>query len=151
MTPATWVIVADAARARFFERNKDRTLKEFDVLVSPEGRLHEGQLTADRAGRAFDSRGGGRHAMQPRHSASEHQATVFAKQLAEHIDDARVAGYLDKLVLVAPPKFLGELRSSLSPAAREVVVHSIDKELTTASVEEVAGHVDMELEVRHGH
>jgi protein required for attachment to host cells len=137
----TWVIVADGSRARFFQRNKDRTLEEFDAMVSPEQRLREGDLASDRAGRTFDSRGSGRHAMEPAHSARDHAADVFAQHLAEHIEDARVAGYLDRLVLIAPPKFLGKLRSSLCANALALVVHSVDKELTTASTEEVAGHL----------
>jgi protein required for attachment to host cells len=141
----TWVIVADAARARFFQLGVDgngaRTLEEFDVMVSPRGRLHEGDLTADRPGRAFDSRGRGRHAMEPAHTAKEHEAQEFARELAAHVEDARIAGFVDKLVLIAPPRFLGQLRSSLCAQALELVVHSIDKELSTASCEEVASHL----------
>jgi len=141
----TWVIVADSARARLFELKAEhaaeRVLDEFDVIVSPEGRLHEGDLTADREGRSFDSRGRGRHRMEPTHTASEHAAEVFAKRLAEHIDDARVAGFVDKLVLVAAPKFLGLLRSNLDANARELVVDSIDKELTMAGPDEIVRHL----------
>ena len=139
----TWVIVADGARARFFEHNSDRSaqLEEFDAMVSPQHRLHEADLRSDRAGRTFDSRGRGRHAMEPVHTARDHETQVFARDLAAHIEDARIAGYLDKLILIAPPKFLGQLRSSLCSNALKLVVHSIDKELTKASSEEVARHL----------
>lgn len=141
----TWVIVADSVRARFFtlgfDADRGRTLEEFDVIVSPEGRLSEGELTADRGGRTFDSRGRGRHKMEPVHSAKDHVAEMFAKRLAEHIDDARIAGFVDKLVLIAAPKFLGQLRSSLCDKAGELVVHSIDKEMTIAEPDEIARHL----------
>ncbi len=67
----TWLIVADGARARFFERKSASELSEFDVMVSPEGRTDEGSLASDRPGRSFDSRGDGRHAMEPGHSARD--------------------------------------------------------------------------------
>jgi protein required for attachment to host cells len=136
-----WIVVADGSRARFFERCKDRTLEEFDTLVSPTHRLKETSLSSDRAGRTFDSRGAGRHALEPPHSAKDHGTLVFARQVAERIDDARIAGDLDKLVLIAPPEFLGKLRSSLDKQSLALVAKSIDKELTQASAEEVAGHL----------
>jgi protein required for attachment to host cells len=141
----TWVVVADEARARFFERNRDGSLREFDDLVSPELRLHEAELTSDRPGRTFNSPRAGSHALHARHSARDQEIAVFAKKLAEHIDDARVAGYLDKLVLIAPPRFLGELRARLNSQVRELIVHSIDKELTTASTEELAARLPRAL------
>ena len=127
----TWVVVADSSRARYFTLAKDRSLHEFESMVSPEHRLHEGDLTSDRSGRTFDSNGPGRHAMVPPHTTM-HQATVnFAKRLADRIEQARVAGEIERLILIAPPKFLGHLRAGLSDGATKLVVLSIAKELTT--------------------
>jgi protein required for attachment to host cells len=141
----TWVVVADGSRARFFElttdRRKHRTLQEFDAMVAPEHRLREADLTSDRAGRTFDSKGRGRHALEPPHKARDQATDAFARRLAEHVEDARIAGYIDKLVLIAAPRFLGQLRSRLSEKALALVVHSIDKELTTATCDEVAGYL----------
>jgi protein required for attachment to host cells len=137
----TWLIVADGARARFFERKSASELSEFDVLVSPEGRSDEGSLTSDRPGRSFDSGGDGRHAMEPGHSARDHEAAVFAKRIGEKIDEARLAGSVSKIVLIAAPRFLGHLRASLSKGTQGIVAHSIDKELTQASPEEIAEHI----------
>ena len=137
----TWLIVADGARARFFERKSASELNEFDVMVSPEGKADEGSLTSDRPGRSFDSRGEGRHAMEPGHSARDHEAAAFAKRICERLDEARLGGSVDKLVLVAAPRFLGHLRASLSKGTQGIVAHSIDKELTQASIEELAEHL----------
>ena len=110
-------------------------------MVAPEHRLREADLTSDRAGRTFDSSGRGRHALEPPHKARDHATDDFARRLAEHVEDARIAGYIDKLVLIAAPRFLGQLRSRLSEKALALVVHSIDKELTTATRDEVAGYL----------
>ncbi|HEY5680780.1 MAG TPA: host attachment protein [Pseudomonadales bacterium] len=137
----TWLIVADGARARFFERRSASDLSEFDVMISPEGRSEERSLHSDRPGRSFDSRGDGRHAMEPAHSARDHEAEAFAKRVCKRLDEARLAGSVDKLVLIAPPRFLGHLRASLSKGTQGIVAHSIDKELTQASPDEIAEHI----------
>ncbi len=110
-------------------------------MVSPEGRTDEGSLASDRPGRSFDSRGDGRHAMEPGHSAREHEATAFAKRVCERLEEARLAGSVDKLVLVAAPRFLGHMRASLSKGTQGIVALSIDKELTQASPDEIAEHL----------
>lgn len=137
----TWVVVADGTRARLFNRHKNRSLEEFDVLLSPEHRLHEGDLVTDRDGRAFDSGGTSRHPMGNKNSTKDHEMTGFAKRLAGRLEEGRNAGELERLVLVAPPRFLGQLRAQLSGPAADLVALTIDKELTTLSAEKLEGHL----------
>jgi len=137
----TWVVVADGTRARLFNRHKNRKLEEFDVLLSPEHRLHEGDLVSDRDGRSFDSNGAGRHAMGNKNSAKDHEMANFAKRLASRLEQGRTAGLVGRLVLVAPPRFLGQLRANLSASATEMVALSIDKELTLLSADKLQHHL----------
>lgn len=136
-----WVIVADGGRARWFTLATDRTLTEFDVMVSPANRLHESDLTSDRVGVSFDTVGPGRHRMRPPHTTRQQGARGFAKRIAERVDHARTDAELDHLVLIAPAKFLGQLRGALSAASKQLVVLSIAKELTKASPAELARHL----------
>ncbi len=136
----TWVLVADGSRARLFNRLKNRQLEELEVLVAPEGRLHEGDLVSDRGGHV-DSVGGRGHDVGTDRSAKEHEAVNFAKRLAARLEEGRVASQVDRLVLVAPPKFLGHLRSSLSGPAAGMVALTIDKELTQLPVDKLAEHL----------
>ncbi|MFW6094087.1 MAG: host attachment protein [Pseudomonadota bacterium] len=137
----TWVVVADGTRARLFNRHRNRKLEEFDVLISPEHRLHEGDLVTDRDGRAFDSAGAGRHAMGNKNAAKDHEMANFAKRLAARVEEGRNAGEIERLVLVAPPRFLGQLRSHMSAPALDLVALTIDKELATLSVEKLEQHI----------
>lgn len=136
----TWVIVADGTRARFFNRHTNRQLEEFEVLVSPENRLHEGDLVSDRQG-SIDTAGAGRHGMGSRNAAKEHEQEVFAKRVAARVEDGRKSGQLGRLILVAAPRFLGHIRSSLSGPAAELVVHTIDKDFTQLAAEKLADHL----------
>ena len=137
----TWVVVADGTRARLFNRHKNRTLEEFDTLLSPEHRLHEGDLVTDRDGRSFDSAGSGRHAMGNKNAAKDHEMANFARRLAARLDEGRNAGQLERLVLIAPPRFLGQLRANLSGPASDLVALTIGKELTTLPAAKLEAHV----------
>lgn len=137
----TWVVVADGTRARLFNRHKNRTLEEFDVLLSPEHRLHEGDLVSDRDGSASDSNGPGRHGMGNKNAAKDHEMAIFAKRVAARLEEGRTCGELERLVLVAPPRFLGQIRAHLSGPATDLVALTIDKELTTLPVDKLQGHI----------
>lgn len=137
----TWVVVADGTRARLFNRHKNRKLEEFDVLLSPEHRLHEGDLVTDRGGRGVASNGTVSHGVGTRNATKNHEMTGFARRLASRLEEGRTAGELERLVLVAPPRFLGTLRSQLSHHSADLVALTIDKELTTLSAEKLEGHL----------
>ena len=55
--------------------------------------------------------------------------------------DDEVAGEVGKLVLVASPRFLGRIRASLSGPSADLVVHTIDKELTQLAADKLAEHL----------
>lgn len=135
----TWVIVADGTRARFFNRHANRKLEEFDVLVSPDNRMHEGDLVSDRLGRV-DS-GGAAHGMGNKNTAKEHEQDLFAKRVATRVEEGRTAGEVNKLILVAVPRFLGRIRSSLSAPCADMITHTIDKELTQLNADKLAEYL----------
>lgn len=138
----TWVVVADGTRARLFNRHRNRKLEEFDTLLSPAHRLHEGDLVSDRNGRALDADGARGHAVGGRkNTAKDHEMSIFAKRLASRLEEGRNAGELERLVLIAPPRFLGQLRSHMSEHAAGLVALTIDKELTTLPVGKLEAHV----------
>ena len=126
----TWIVLADSARARIFTLSEPGTkLRERVDLSHPQSRVHDRDLTTDLPGRAFDSHGQGRHAMEQRHDPKEHEAQTFAANVARELERARSDGPFDSLVLVAPPKFLGLLRAQLDKGTHEHVIVEIHKNL----------------------
>ncbi|MGH8507622.1 MAG: host attachment protein [Gammaproteobacteria bacterium] len=129
-----WVVAADSRRARIFATDTPTgSLREMEDLVHPAARTHARELTSDRPGRSFDSHGPGRHAMEPETNVKRHEAEVFAKQVAERIERARLDDEFDELVLIAAPEFLGLLRKSLSPTAIGLVAKAVDKSVADLS------------------
>jgi protein required for attachment to host cells len=146
MKPMTWIVVANQSGARIYTVDRARgPLIELHRLDHAAARRHEGDLISDRPGRAFDSVGPGRHSMEPAKDAKEHEAELFAKQVAERVESARVENRFSKLILVAAPYFLGLLRQKLSPAATGLVSHEIAKNLLQSGTEVVREHLPERL------
>lgn len=132
--PTTWIVVAESSRARIFSAESLRApLEELESIAHPEGRLHERELTSDRPGRSFDSAGEGRHAMATEVGPKEKEAIDFATLIVGRVEAGRKEGRFQKLILVAPPRFLGHLRSKLGPEAARMVSAEIDKNLVQLS------------------
>ena len=134
----TWVVVADSSRGKIFvqDTHSSELLEQVD-LVHPSARLRGVDLSSDRSGRHSGAFGQGSHLFDARTEAKEHEAESFAKEIAERLETGRTSGQFQKLVLMAPPKFLGELREQLGDEVRKLVVDEIAKDLVTHSAEEV--------------
>lgn len=143
----TWILVADGARARIFKNEGPG--KGIEPAVS--GEFHKplpktSEIGADRPGRGHDAVTAGRHAVDTT-DWHRFEKEKFAKEMAEILDGAGTAGAYDRLILVAPPKTLGDLRGALSPATRKKVTGEIDKDLTAVTMGELPDHLGSVLAV----
>jgi protein required for attachment to host cells len=130
MTDTTWIVVADGSRARIFEcPGRGAALVELEDWVRPEARSRTRDLTSDRPGRTFDSRGRARHAKQPEHTAHQVQQEDFALELARRLDGARKSGKFNRLILVAGPRFAGRLHEHLDAATAALITGEVHKNL----------------------
>jgi protein required for attachment to host cells len=126
----TWVVVAENSRARIFlMKNTGVSLKELADMQRSEARSYERELTSDRPGRTFDSRGGGRHAKEPELTMKKHETINFAKYIADYINSESEKGKFEKLILISAPEFLGLLRKNLNEAVKHRITRQIDKNI----------------------
>jgi putative Mg2+ transporter-C (MgtC) family protein len=140
--PITWVLVADGSRARLFVRQPS------DGSLSPAldqeligTNLPSREIASDRPGRTFDRGGQGRHAKEPPTDPARHANAEFAREVALLLDDRRKAHAFDRLVVVAAPRFLGELRSFMPQQLQDLVAAEIDKDLTKSPPHELKDHL----------
>lgn len=127
----TWILVADASRARIFSADKALSpLNEIRALTSPEARLHEGDLVTDKGGRDRNP-GVGAHGLNVADEHKHDNADRFAAHVCQELEAARNAGELRKLYVVAAPSFLGMLRRHQSSSLRQMVAGEVDKNLST--------------------
>lgn len=65
------------------------------------------------------------------------EETRFAKDIAARLYTLAHAGRFDRLVVVAPPRTLGEIRAALHPEVRQRVILELDKDLTRHTVADI--------------
>jgi len=137
-----WVVAASAVRARVFETSgRHEPLVEVSDLVNPEQRLPRQELKSDKAARAFDKRGGHRHATQTPVDPKEQVAIRFAKEVVDKLEADLHRKRFAALCVVAPPHFLGLLREQMSNALARAVRGDLAKDLTLEDAASVQTHV----------
>jgi len=146
---ATWIVSANAGRARIFSQaQSDQNLEEVRDMVNTAARLRAAETESDSLGQHAASKS--RHSVgaptqpsgyQPNPSPSEHQTELFARDLAANLLEAHQAGRYRELVLIASPEFLGVLRRMLDPQLRAHVRCEIDKDYTQVRGEQLKAHL----------
>ena len=140
------IVVADSTRARIFTVDSASSpLNEIETMAHPEGRIHEQNLVSDLPGKDSGKGGGGDHAYQEKIEPKREEMIEFAKRIADHLDEATKANKLNKLVIIAAPAFLGELRTHLSTETGEKIVFELDKNLAHHSEEDIRNHLSQFL------
>ncbi|MGB5694250.1 MAG: host attachment protein [Polyangiales bacterium] len=141
----TWIVVAHQAGARVFEHlGPGKGLELLQTLEHPKGRERDRDADSDRPGRSFRKNSGDprRAAMSRSESPHERAIADFARTLAHTLHDARVKNEYRHLVLIAPPRFLGLLRSSLDGPTSQLIVGSLDKDLASSGEAELLEHLN---------
>ena len=139
--PTTWILVADRAHARILDVGPDGGLRELACFANPEGRAAARDLEADRPPRVHESVGGARHAIEPHTSTRDKTATRFARVLRDALGDGHEKQSFERLVLVAPPRFLGVLRGALDKPLLDCVVDEIGHDLTGLALQDLRKHL----------
>ncbi len=146
----TWVLVAHDAGARLFENaGPGKGIELVEQIDHPDGRKRDRELESDRPGRSFGRNSGGsrRSAMSSPESAHERVIADFARSLTSRLQQARIAGDYERLVLVAPPKLLGLLRSTLDAPTEHCIVGSLDKDLAMSDEKELVKQLGVVIAV----
>ena len=87
---STWILVADAARARVFEATgRSEPWQEVACFANPDGRAPGRHATTERAPRVNESMGGARHAIEPHTSLRDKSTERFAHMLGEALERGR--------------------------------------------------------------
>jgi protein required for attachment to host cells len=139
----TWILVADGARARVLVnrgigKGLEPTADGEMVHDLPPTR----ELGTDRPGRTQQrGTGGRRHAIEPHVDWHRFEKEKFSREMAALLDAAAERGDFDRLVLIAPPRTLGDLRAALGAKARGKVHAEVDKDLTHVTLHDLPGHL----------
>jgi protein required for attachment to host cells len=131
-----WVLVGDGRHALFLYNHGDPDLLDLRVI---EARVEENPAAHDQGTDApgrYASRGGPRSAVEIT-DWHEVEKELFAKDIADRINKAAASGEMKEIVIVAPPRVLGEIRKELSAKAQAKVKGEIDRDLARHSLPEI--------------
>jgi protein required for attachment to host cells len=136
-----WYVVADGGRVRFVERDGNGAYRTVLSFVAADLHRKSSDLGRDRPARSQESAAPARHAIEPRRDLHEAAKEDFVKLVAEQLDAEHERGQFEKLVLVAPPGVLTELRQSLSKPLARLVEHDLQKDLTKVPDHDLTEHL----------
>lgn len=151
------IVVADQAEAAFYDLHHADEHPQFaGGMTDPAAHLHDRDLKSDRPGRVFDhaARAGERRGRTSRHgtggerSPRKHEAAQFARRVAEQLQGAYRDAAFERLVLIAPPSFIGQLRQALPQTLASVVAAEVGKDLVHAPPGELRSHLPPEAFAR---
>ena len=140
-----WVIVCDCAKALILENTGDAkfpNLKTRDVFEHKALATHE--LGTDKPGRSHSSAGHGRSSVSQTDWHDQEEQTFLA-ELVKKLDAAVEQHKIKSLIVVAPPRALGVIRSlysaALRAALRAAVRAELDKDLVKMPLHEIEKHL----------
>ena len=132
-----WVLVGDGKKALLLENHGDAAVLNLRRLsVRTQDNPSTADQGTDRPGRTSSSAS---HARSSYESTDWHalEETRFALELATEINRAAQAHEFRHIVIVAPPRTLGELRGEFSHEARKRISAEINKDLTHHTIPEI--------------
>ncbi|WP_353472424.1 host attachment family protein [Salipiger sp. H15] len=137
LTNGTWVLVADGEKALFLRNDVDALDPDLNVVrIETQENPPNRDQAANRPGRMSDGVSGQKSALDDTdwHRLAKER---FADELAEILYRQAHKGAFERLVLVAPPATLGELRSKLHKEVAGKVVAELDKTLTNHPLDKI--------------
>ncbi|KAJ01886.1 host attachment family protein [Sulfitobacter mediterraneus] len=141
----TWVLIADGEKALFLENKTDGQDPFFEVFREEEqDNPPNREQAANRPGRFNDGPSVHRSAVADTdwHELAKDR---FAHDLADILYKQAHKGRFSKLVIVAPPNTLGELRQELHQEVTQKVIGEVPKTLTNHPIDEIEKIVSSEL------
>ncbi|HEV8388366.1 MAG TPA: host attachment protein [Dongiaceae bacterium] len=139
----TYILVADGARARLYvNQGVGKGLQPVSGAThKADLHHHDRDILTDKPGRAYNSVGTGRSAIEPHTEWHRFEKHKFAREMAKVLDAAAASKSFDRLILVAPPATLGDLRMELGDATRKMVTAELAKDLTRHAEQELPQHL----------
>ena len=133
----TWILVADGEKALFLENMGDGELPNFEIRrVEEQDNPPSREQGANVPGRMSDGGTGHRSAVE---DTDWHQLGKerFAAEIADILYKMAHRQRFEKIVIVAPPKILGEMRQHFHKEVQAKIVGEVDKDLTNHPVDRI--------------
>jgi len=137
----TWILVANASLAKLYANlGPNKGLMLVKELIHPKSRQKNSELVTDRAGRMAGS-GNGQISRQPQTHPKDHEAQVFAQEIAHELYRGRATNAFGRAILMAPPSFMGMLNAQLDNPTAQLITDRFDKDYTKTPEPQLREHL----------
>jgi protein required for attachment to host cells len=144
MESISWIIIADANRARIFSlqtqhfANEDALDKNWRLIQE----LNHNDSHKKTQDAISDKAGSGDFGTFVKGSdPKDASAALFAQHLAAYLEKGRIEHHYNELILIAPPHFMGVINKHITKAVTLLVQTSIDKDYTSENEKFIAEHL----------
>ena len=86
--------------------------------------------------------------MEPHSNPKRVARSGLAHEITLVLDAEREKGAYDRLIVVAPPQFLGDLRAAMPKAVKELITAEVNKDLSKLSPHQLSAQLSDVLTVR---
>ena len=155
--PTTWILSANAGRARFFsESDPSEPLQEIEDMVNSAVQLRTSESETDRLGPTSAAGSGHNIGMgqgaslshnaqagapnkqyEPNQTPAERATEMFAKDVAAYLLKAQQEGRFQRLMVAAAPEFLGVLRKELHQQVSQAITAEFNKDYTHSNAQQL--------------
>ncbi len=132
-----WIVVTDGEKCRFLtseKRNQDPVAAMPDLIVPNPPTREQG---TERPGRAFESVGSRRSALEPPVDWHQQAKRDFAREISNILQQKTRDNAFDELIVVATPEMLGNLRPVFASETKERIVGEVNKDYTQLTPREI--------------
>lgn len=141
----TLVLLADDEKARLCRNlGPYKGLEEIEDYSASVLEM-ERYENADRAGRNQAEPGTAYHSYDPEPSDEQKARKAFAELLIYELTVQFAKGGYDRLVVIAPPTMLGELRKAMPKKLKKLLVLDIPKDYLQLTLDEVVENLEGEI------
>lgn len=126
--PRIWVVIADRKQAHIYRKTGKGLEHIVDALA--EGAPGSAAGMTQNQGHVRAAMGSVRYVSDPRDRTQRHDDLNFIQGMARWLEDAVRQDAFDRLVLVAAPRTLGDLRTALSAPVHARIMAEVGKDLT---------------------
>ncbi len=143
----TWIVVADGARASILNyEGPNKPLAQVQGGALAHINEPSRDLASDKEGSIFTSPGGSRSTRDFPTDPHEFEKVKFAGEIVDFLE--KHSTWFERLVLVSPPKMLGELRRQLPDTIKDKIYREVDKELANIPVDQLPKHLKDVINIR---
>lgn len=130
MAPLTWIVALESRGARIFQtKGRSAHLSLVQTFSHPIGKEPSSHINTDRQGKRRSPGAGSFHSFSPHVDPHEQENKRFVKEIAHYLQASPNGHHFERLILVAPPHLLGDLRKALPEPLKKKVLQELAKEI----------------------